>query len=200
MPAKAKTDNKESIDELKAQLRDLQERVSSYEEVETSPKYEVKELYSWRSPERVFIPRDKKWFTYIILMVLLITIGLLFLKQFIIIAPVAAVAFVAYVLASVPPENIKHRITNQGINTAGHSYLWDELADFWFTKRGTETIIHIDTYLRYPRRLIMLLGDGEAEKIKSVFVEYIPFREIPKESFMDKAADWLARRFHKLAS
>ena len=61
-------------------------------------------------------------------------------------------------------------------------------------------MIHIDTYLNYPRRLILLVGDGDLEKIKQAMLQYIPFREIPKESFMDKAANFLSEKFHKIAS
>ena len=191
-------EKKESIEELKQQLANLQDKISTYE---NSPHpVEVKELYSWKSPERLFIPRNKKWFTYVIALVLLLSLILLFLQQFIIIAPVLAIAFVSYILASVPPEEMKHALTTQGLNSGGHSYLWQELGDFWFTTKHGETLIHIDTYLNFPRRLIILLGKAEKEKIKEIMVQYIPFREIPKTSVMDRWADWLSAKFHKIAS
>jgi hypothetical protein len=192
MPAK-----RESIEDLKKQLANLQEKVAGYET--PHPTVEVKELYSWKSPERLFIPRNRKWYTYIILLVLILTLVLLFLKQFIIIAPILSIAFVAYVLASVPPEDVEHKLTTQGLNSSGHSYLWDELSDFWFTEKHGETLIHIDTYLHFPRRLILLLGKGSKEKVKEVMVQFIPFREIPKVTWIDRLADLLSNNFHKIA-
>src|SRR3972149_9447858 len=103
MPAKkAKSPIKktESIEELKGQLSSLQERLSNYEQTqqpqEEALEVEVKTLYSWRSPQRVFVPRNRKWFIYIILIVLLMSLILLFFRQFITIAPLLAIAFVAY--------------------------------------------------------------------------------------------------------
>lgn len=203
MPAKKteEASKTESLSELKSQLTALHERLSQYERVQEQPQpVEVKTLYSWKSPQRVFVPRNRKWFLYIILIVLLMALILLFFRQFITIAPLLAIAFVAYVLSSVPPEDVEHTITTQGINTGGHSYLWDELSDFWFTNKNEQTLIHIDTYLYFPRRLILLVGDGDREEIKNHLVNYIPFREIPKLSWMDRLADFLSAKFHKIAS
>lgn len=195
---------KESIDQLKKQLTELQSKVQEYGTVQpqppAQPTFEVRDLYSWKAPERIFIPRNRKWYTYLFLLLLLIILVLLFLKQFIIIAPIAALGFVTYVLASVPPHSVQHKITNEGVNTDNRSYLWTELYDFWFTTKGDQKMIHIDTYLNYPRRLILLVGEGDIEKIKETMLQFIPFREIPKESFMDKAADFLSEKFHKIAS
>ncbi|HEY4694468.1 MAG TPA: hypothetical protein VIH52_00710 [Candidatus Nanoarchaeia archaeon] len=194
MPAK-----RESIEDLKKQLSNLQEKIADYEFPQ--PRLvEVKELYSWKSAERLFIPRNRKWFTYVIVLVLVLTLILLFLRQFIIIAPILAIAFVAYVLASVPPEPAEHKLTTQGLNSGGHSYLWEELADFWFIEKYGETLIHIDTYLHFPRRLILILGKGDKEKIKEAMLQYLPFREIPKTTWVDRLADFLSNNFHKIAS
>jgi hypothetical protein len=207
MPAKkAKTtaNKSESIEELREQLATLQSRLSDYEQIQESQEeaneVEVRTLYSWQSPQRLFVPRSRKWFVYIILIVLLISLILLFFRQFITIAPLLAIAFVAYVLSSVPPEDTEHHITTQGITSSGHSYLWEELADFWFTERSGQTILHIDTYMNFPRRLIILIGNADKEEIKTTLVQFIPYREIPKMSWMDRTADYMAAKFHKMAS
>lgn len=203
--------NKESVSELKNQLKELQGKISSLEESrdqqETTTQHEQKDnsfkvatIYSWTSPERLFIPRNRKWFTYLFLIVLLIIVVLLFVQQFIIIAPVAAIGFVSYVLATVPPHDIEHKITTEGINSGGHSYLWQEMLDFWVTKKGEEHLIHIDTYLAYPKRIIMLVGKGDLDAIKDVMVQFIPFREIPKENLLDKTLNYFTEKFHKFAS
>src|SRR3989344_6792177 len=204
MPAKkAKTPSKktDSIAELKEQLAQMQERLVSYEQTqvpEEYPEVEVKTLYSWKSPQRMFVQRKRRWFIYIILIVLLISLVLLFFRQFITIAPLLAIAFVAYVFSSVPPEDTEHHITTQGLTSSNHSYLWEELADFWFTERNDQTILHIDTWLNFPRRLIVLIGDGNKEDIKGFLARYIPFREIPKTSWMDRTSDYLSAKFHKI--
>ena len=196
-----KTAAQESVEDLKKQLTQLQEKVERYENPQPEvPTFEIKELYSWQAPERLFIPRNRKWYTYLFLLLLIIILVLLFLQQFIIIAPIAALGFVTYILASVPPHQIKHKLTNEGLTTENKSYLWSELYDFWLVRRGEIVMIHIDTNLNYPRRLILMLGEGDIEQIKKIMLQYIPFREVPKESYMDKAANFLSEKFHKIAS
>ena len=200
-------EKKESVAELKKQLASLQDKVATIEgghktqeRVEEHHSFEVKTLYSWDSPERLFIPRNRKWFTYTFLIILIITVVLLFAQEYIIIAPIAAIGFISYVLATVPPHKIGHKLTTEGINSGGRSYLWNEMSDFWLTKKGEETLINIETYLNYPRRLIMLLGEGDLEKIKEIMVQFIPYREIPKTNWLEKTLDSITERFHKFAS
>ncbi len=201
---------KDSTEELKKQLKDLQDKIVSLEENKKtqvddqdqtkSEIFRVETLYSWSSPERLYIPRNRKWFIYLFILILIIILVLLFMEQFIIIAPVAAIGFVAYILATVPPRDIEHKLTTEGLNSDGHSYLWQEMWDFWVTKKGDEKFLHIDTYLNYPRRITILTGKADLELIKQIIAQYIPFREIPKENFLDKAFNFLSEKFHKLAS
>lgn len=206
MPAK-----KESTSELKKQLKELQTKIATIEASQSQPDvpeqrlnhnqdFRIETFYDWSSPERIFIPRNRKWFTYLFLIILLIVVVLLFVQQFIIIAPVAAIGFVSYILATVPPHQIEHKLTTEGINSGGHSYLWQEMSDFWITQKGDEKLINIETYLAYPRRIIMLVGTGDVEEIKQVMIQFIPFREIPKENLLDKFLNNLTERFHKFAS
>ena len=183
---------KEDIKNLKEQLNQIQTEIDRVESVEKAK--EAKDLLSWVSPGRVFRKRDKKWFTNIAILALCLIVILLFIKEFIVIGVVLALLFVYYVLATVPPEQVTHKITTQGVTSAGHAYLWRELTDFWFTKKQEQIVLNIGTKLRFPGRLIILLGEQSAEKIKEVLSPFTPYREIPKISWLDKMADSLYRK------
>ena len=194
----------ESIDELKEQLTSIQEKIAFIDreekEDQQKPHRELETLFSWESASHVYIPRGKKWLTYIILTTLLIILVILFFREFFIIAPVLAVAFVAYVLASVPPHNIEHKVTSEGIITGKHDYLWQELYDFWFTEKHSHTILNIDTQVGFPSRIMIILNKNDKEKIKNLLLNYLPYREIPRTSWLDSLGDSLSNIFHKIAS
>ena len=192
MPEKERT-----LQDLKSEISKLQEEVHRYEGKKQKA---VKSLFRWQSFSRPYTKRSAKWFIYTFLLVATILLILLFVREFFIIAPVLALAFVAYILATVPPELVENEITTQGINTANHSYLWDELDDFWIIEKDGFTVLYIDTLVRWPRRLIVLINTQDKEKVKEILARYIPYRQLPKTTWVDSFADTLSRGFHKLTS
>ncbi|HEX7456153.1 MAG TPA: hypothetical protein VF303_01655 [Candidatus Nanoarchaeia archaeon] len=186
-----------SLTDLKAQVAGLQEEI---QKLEGKKQKSVRTLFRWQSFSRPYTKRSAKWYIYTFLLVATILLVLLFVREFFIIAPVLALAFVAYILATVPPEVIENEITTQGINTANHSYLWEELDDCWITETEGFTILQVDTFLQWPRRLIVLINKDDKEKVKETLARYIPYRELPKTTWIDSFADTLSRGFHKLTS
>lgn len=158
---------------------------------------EIKTLLEWISPSRIFAPKDKKYFSNLGLVVLIAGVVLIFFKELVMILVVLALAFVAYVLATVPPEKIKHKITTQGVTSAEHNYFWKDLRDFWFTEKEGATLLHIDTSLRFPARLIILLASpATREALVKILSPHLPYQEKPKENAMDATADWFAAKLN----
>lgn len=194
--------NKESqLEDLKQQLTGLQSKINQIEgEKVEKEEFEVKTLYQWASASHVFIPRGKRWITNLTLITFLIILVIVFAQQFLIIAPVLAVAFLAYILASVPPDNIEHKITTQGLITGKHNYLWEELYDFWFVEKHGHTILNFDTLVRFPGRLMLVVDNKEKDKIKNILIKFLPFREVPERTWIDSLSDSLSNFFHKMAT
>jgi len=110
------------------------ERVLSSEAspVEVLPVRQMKILFSWKAPLRPFKRRDREFWTTVIAIIFLVGMILFFVKEWLLIAAMVALAFVYYVLSTVPPEEIEYRITNRGITFADKSYDWDYLWRFGF--------------------------------------------------------------------
>jgi len=154
---------------------------------------ELKSLLKWESAVRPFKKRDKDYYTTIAAIVFLLAVILLFLKEWLLIAVMVALMFVAYVLATVPPEKTSHEITTRGVVTGGKAYKWEELNRFWFSEKWKEKILNIDTNLSFPGRLMLLLGEIEEGKVKELLKNKIQFEE-PEETFMDRSAKWLTEK------
>jgi len=151
-------------------------------------------LISWRSPSRPFKKREKEFFTTIGAIVFLLAVILVFIKEFLLIGAILALAFVAYVLATVPPEEVEHKITTHGLESAGHFYKWEELVSFWFWEKWGQPVLLVQTKLRFPGRLVLLIGGQDKEKIKDALLKYLNFKEKPEKNWMDDAAKWLAEK------
>lgn len=158
---------------------------------ETSEKRE--EVYlEWISPSRLFKRRDREYFTNIAAIVFLLSVILVFAREFVLIAAVLSIVFLIYVLSTVPPEEVKHRLTNLGIESAGHFYRWESLAEFWFEQQWGQTLLVLRPFL--APRTIILLGNQDKSHIRELVAKHIPFREQPEKSWVDNAAAWLTKK------
>lgn len=163
---------------------------------------EIKTLLSWEAPSRPFRKKDRSYYTTSAIIVILLVLILFLAKEFLLIATLLSLAFVAYVLAFVPPHNVKYRISTQGITVGEDFYFWHFLDSFWFKEKDGSKVLHIQTRLRFPAQLMLVLGDpslrsGQAseEKVKKVVSRFLPFMEVPYKSWMEKWSESLQKHF-----
>lgn len=152
-------------------------------------------ILRWRAPSRLFKKRDRIFFQTVIALVILIGLILFLLKEFLLIGVVLALAFVAYVLATVPPEEIEHRVSVKGFETVGVMSRWEEIAEFWFEEKWGQKILVLQKRFGtgFPSRIMAILGTQDPKLVKEKINEYVPFREVPEKNWVDSAADWLHR-------
>ena len=149
-------------------------------------------LLEWQSAARPFKKRDREIFLTAGAIVALISLILLFVKEFLLVAVILSLYFVFWVLNTVIPEKVSHKITNKGIGTGGKTYKWEELSRFWFTKKWENKILNVETKMRFPGGLLILLGP-EKEKVKKILGKYLTF-EKPEKNWLNGAADWLQKK------
>lgn len=156
-------------------------------------KQERKEVYlTWSSPSRLFKRRDREYFTNVGAIVFLLIIILVFAREFLLIAAVVSIVFLIYVLSTVPPEQVEHRITNLGIESAGHFYRWEQLAEFWFEEQWGQILLKLRPML--GPHVIILLADQDKAHVRELVAKHIPFRQQPEKTWVDNAASWLTKK------
>lgn len=147
----------------------------------------------WKSKARPFKRRGKDYFLTLILIVLVFILVSTLVREFLLIGVVLSLAFVAYVLAIVEPEVVEHKVTKSGFVSGDHPYLWEELKSFWFERKGDHDILNIETKLRFPARLILILEGVSQHGIKNSLEKHIEFRETPQYNILDRWAHKLTR-------
>lgn len=154
---------------------------------------EIKTLFAWKAPVRVFKSRNREFWTTVLSIAFLLAVILLFIKEWLLIAVIIALIFVYYVLSSVPPEEIEHQITNRGIRFAGKGYLWEEISQYWISEKWGQKIINFETQFRFPGRLELIFKIEDEGKIREILKKYLP-EEVPPPSFLDRASSWLSKK------
>ena len=94
-----------------------------------------------------------------------------------------------YVLSTVPPQDIKYKITNRGIYFGENRYEWDMFTRFWFKTSLSNEMIHFETILRFPSQISLVINKEDKERIKELVVKKLPLIE-ESPNFVDKLTKW----------
>ncbi|MFH0937070.1 MAG: hypothetical protein V1808_02150 [Candidatus Daviesbacteria bacterium] len=165
---------------------------SSNPERSTDP---IKTFLSWKAPTRPFRKKDRSYYTTIAIIVVLLALISLLMREILFIGVLFALAFVAYVLGFVPPEDVEYKISTQGITIGDHFYFWSDLDSFWFREKEGQKILYVLTNLRFPGQLMVLIGSQNEEQVKKIVAKYLPYHEIAPRSTLDKWAESLQKHF-----
>lgn len=155
---------------------------------------EAKSIISWKSPVRVFKQRSNKFFTKVGVYALILILLAIAFSDPLLVGVIIAFVFMVYVLATSIPEKIEHRINSMGIVSGDKVFLWEDLDSFWFDKRGDERLLYVQTYLRFPSRLIILLGDVADRTILDIMEKHLHYHHRPVHTLFDKWAQELQKR------
>ncbi|KKR79571.1 MAG: hypothetical protein UU25_C0011G0001, partial [Microgenomates group bacterium GW2011_GWB1_40_9] len=115
-----------------------------------------------------------------------------FAREFVLVGAVLSIVFLVYVLSTVAPEEVKHSISNLGIESAGHFYRYEELVEFWFEDQWGQTLLILRPII--GSRIIILLGIMEKQRVQEALKQFIAYREQPEKSWVDNAASWLSKK------
>jgi hypothetical protein len=157
--------------------------------------HSLKTLVSWHAPGRPYHERGKEYYINVFLIALFLGVILLLFHQYLLMAVLASLVFLAYALSSVPPRALFYRISTEGVMVEDHFYIWEELYDFYFKHIDGHDVLHIRTKWFVPGELILVLGEVPKDHVRDVLLKYLPFREYVKPTFTEKSGDWLAKTF-----
>ena len=172
------------------------DRILNQEELDAKHEaaLESKAIITWKSPVRVFKARSRKYFVKIALYSLVFILAAIIFGEFALVGVIIALVFVAYVLALAAPDTIEHKITNMGLVSGGRAFLWEDLDSFWFDSRGDDRLLIIQTNLKFPGRLIILLTTVSERTLLDLLEKHLHFHHGPVHTLFDKWAMWIQER------
>jgi hypothetical protein len=154
---------------------------------------EEKTLFEWEAPERPFKKMDKDFWITAVVMLVLFSIILIFIKEFFLIVALVSVLFLYYVLSTVPPQMIRNKITNRFVYFGDVKYSWGLFLRFWFKKSLNNELLEFETNLRIPRQVSIVINEEDKEIIKEIVLKKLPLIE-SSPNFMDKVTKWFGER------
>jgi hypothetical protein len=174
----------------------LMDREKTKEEIVKNDFDDVSEervLWEWTAAERAFQKRNRDYWITAIAILVLVSVILIFIKEFFLIIALVSLLFMYYVLSAVPPGEIKYKVTNRGVYMGETNYYWDTLEKFWFSSSLSSEMINFGTVLRFPRAITMVIRAEDKEKLKELIKKRLPLIENSPNS-MDKITKWFGDR------
>ena len=160
--------------------------------LEKDPTQEDKEviqnikLYDWEAPDRYEFKFNTKGFIIIVALSLVFILLLAILQHYLLMASIIALLFLVYVTGTTKPQIVKHIITARGIDTGNRLYEWFCLGDFYFTKKGEQLMLLVETRLRIPAVLIFLLNEKDKDAIFVLLQDKLLYKDIRKQGKLEK--------------
>ncbi len=142
-------------------------------------------LFEWEAPDRYAFNFQTKTFWVLLSIILLFVLYLAILGQYYLMAAIVGLIFFVYVAGTNKPVQVKHKITSRGIDTGNKLYEWFMLENFWFSIKNGQYLLIVETRLRYPKALMMLLEGVDKDAIFVLLQEKVLYKDIRKQSKLD---------------
>ncbi len=140
------------------------------------------ELYQWTTQSRIWEEKPREWYIgYSALFIFLVIIGLL-IGQLIFVLAIIAFSFLWFTHAIIPPDIVVYQIMNSGIKFYDQLVRWSEIRHFWFSKKGDNILLHLDTYIEqanleilFKRISILVPNENVMKEIFEILEGYIDY-------------------------
>ncbi len=179
----------EAIKKEKADFRKKvaqKELVMEESDIETKDVVQNIKLFEWEAPDRIELKIESKTFWIILSASLLFILLLAILGNYWLMAAIIALLFFIYVLSTNKPETVSHKITARGIDTGDRLYEWFMLNNFWFSIKNGQYFLIVETKLRFPKALILLLNNADKDAIFVLLQKKVLYKDIRKQSRIDR--------------
>jgi len=154
---------------------------SLHTEIKTITSNIFTNLFSWKSPERYWVRKERSWYVlYSFFFVVIIAI-LALLAEYILIIGVIAFVFLWFVQASIPPEIVEHNLTTLGIKSFGKLYKWQSIKSFWISKKEGIKFLNLDIMNEskpdsaFNKRITLLINEDQDSEIFFLLIKYLDY-------------------------
>lgn len=157
---------------------------------------DVEVFMEWEAPSRSFKHRDKEFFVNLGVLVFAISLIFLFFKEFVLITTLWVVFISFYFFSTVKPQNVKHRITNKGVDFAGYNYKWHELKSFYFSNKNEQEILFLNTKKSLPGQIYLVItSEVDIDKLFDFLNTKLDFVEKPINTWFDQMVEKFSEKF-----
>lgn len=149
-------------------------------------------LYSWTAPLRAYKKKPIGVLRFYFAVAVLLTIIVVFLKEYMLTIPIWSTIFLIYALTITPSHDTMHTITKFGLHTGEKTYHWETLSHFYFIKKFDYYLLVVLTKQTFMHPLYLVIPNEDIRHdVLQLLAEHLVYQESPEKTFSDKMAEWL---------
>jgi len=152
---------------------------------------QAKTLLIWEGPERPHKKQDKKFYSGMISLVIVISIFLGVAGQFTLIIVLLSLLFATYALHSTPPQKTTYVLTTQGVEFKDEKMPWSKFKHYFVAKELDEKLINLDLKEGFlSRRFLIADTQKTMDDVIKILKDYLNEKPYATEkSTMQKAIE-----------
>jgi hypothetical protein len=148
--------------------------------------------FSWIAPARPFKRRDREYYITVFAIAAVVGLILFIAEGLMPVVLLVSLVFLYYIMNTVEPGKITHKITEKGIMFGETLNAWSTLQRFWFSKKSDNDLLNLQT-TGVPGRLEMVVNPEDIENIKEQIKKHLPEEEVPP-TFLDNTTNWIGNK------
>ncbi len=110
---------------------------------------------------------------------------LVMMQEFWLIFVIASLVFIVQVMGKMKNKEEKYEITTHGLHIETDFYYWDELIDFFFTKKFGNDLLAVDMKKGLTTRLFLGYQAEDRNKLIEILNKHIRYLEKEPDNFVD---------------
>lgn len=147
-----------------------------------APNSKAKTLLIWEGPERPYKKQDRKFYSGMISVALVLCLFLAFAGQFALIIVLLSLLFATYALYSTPPQKTTYVITEDGVELGEEKIFWEQIEDFFVTKKLDEKVINLNLLQGFMKRRYLIPDTQDTmDKAVEIIEKNVQRRKINEE-------------------
>lgn len=140
---------------------------------------QAKTLLIWEGPERPYKKQDRKFYSGMISLVVVISVFLAVAGQFTLIIVLLSLLFATYALYSTPPHKTTYVLTTQGVELKEEKIPWEKFKHYFVSQKLDERVINLDLNEGLMGRRFLIADSqktlDEAIKIIKEYIDEKPY-------------------------
>lgn len=145
---------------------------------------------SWKAEHFIHFKKGTGWYTVFTIVMVLIMVGALYFRQWLLAGVIAAGMFAIYSFSKQKPPDRQYRIDSSGIQIGRKKLDYQEIKSFWLVATPETNLLYLQLAKRFLPPEMINLGQNDPLRVRKILSQHLP-EERKSETLIDTFNRWI---------